>query len=147
MATHLNLKPPRHSQLLFLVFFFFFFFVALLPLISSATMSDSAAKPLDSSVPSSASSTPAVHIVYTERPEGEEDPEAYHIRTLSAVLGSEEAAKEALLYSYKNAASGFSAKLTPEQVAEISKQPGVLQVVPSRTLQLHAGGTGLHKLQ
>ncbi|XP_068663682.1 subtilisin-like protease SBT3.11 [Aristolochia californica] len=84
----------------------------------------------------------AVHIIYTERSEGEE-PETYHIRTLASILGSEEAAKEALLYSYKTAASGFSAKLTPEQVAEISKQPGVLQVVPSRTYQLHSG-PGLH---
>lgn len=33
---------------------------------------------------------------------------------------SEEAAKDALIYSYKEAASGFSAKLTPEQVTEIS---------------------------
>ncbi|KAK9109927.1 hypothetical protein Sjap_017987 [Stephania japonica] len=46
-----------------------------------------------------------VHIVYTEKPEGEE-PEAYHVRTLATVLGSEEAAKEAIIYSYKTAASG-----------------------------------------
>lgn len=52
---------------------------------------------------------------------------------------SEEAAKEALIYSYKHAASGFSAKLTAEQVSELSKQPGVLQVVPSQTVQLHTG--------
>uniref|UniRef100_A0A5B7AK60 Inhibitor I9 domain-containing protein n=1 Tax=Davidia involucrata TaxID=16924 RepID=A0A5B7AK60_DAVIN len=91
----------------------------------------------DKSVDSS-SSAAAVHIIYTEKPEGEE-PEAYHLRTLASVLGSEEAAKGVLLYSYKNAASGFSAKLTPEQVSEISKQPGVLQVVPSRTVQLHSG--------
>lgn len=30
--------------------------------------------------------SPAVHIVYTEKPEGE-DPEAYHIRTLASILG------------------------------------------------------------
>ena len=53
-------------------------------LLISLAMADSAptAKPLDSS--SSQSAT--VQIVYTERPQDEE-PEAYHIRTLTAVLG------------------------------------------------------------
>lgn len=48
-------------------------------------MSDSAATPLDQHATGS-SAEPAVHIIYTERPQDEE-PEAYHIRTLSAVLG------------------------------------------------------------
>ena len=37
-----------------------------------------------------ASSSPpetAVHIVYTEQPQNNEEPEAYHIRTLASVLG------------------------------------------------------------
>ncbi|XVE60782.1 hypothetical protein DITRI_Ditri05aG0154800 [Diplodiscus trichospermus] len=117
------------QKIIFLIFFCF--------IIGFIQMAESA----DSSKSSSSSS--AVHIVYTEKPQ-DEQPEAYHIRTLASVLGSEEAAKEALIYSYKTAASGFSAKLTPEQVAEISKQPGVLQVVPSRTLQLHSEPGRLH---
>ncbi|GMP79156.1 hypothetical protein CsSME_00034814 [Camellia sinensis var. sinensis] len=89
------------------------------------------------------SSETSVYIIYTEKPlhdhDQDQDPEPSHIRTLSTVLGSEDAAREALVYSYKHAASGFSAKLTPDQVSQISKQPGVLQVIPSRTLQLHSG--------
>lgn len=36
------------------------------------------------------------------------------------LIDSEEAAKGALLYTYKHAACGFSAKLTPEQVEDLS---------------------------
>ncbi|XP_008783407.1 subtilisin-like protease SBT3.11 [Phoenix dactylifera] len=81
-----------------------------------------------------------VRIVYTDVPEGE-DPEAFDLRSLAAVLGSEQAAKEAVIYHYKEAASGFAANLTSKQAEELSKQPGVLQVVPSRTLQLHEPDT------
>ncbi|WCJ44153.1 Proteinase inhibitor propeptide [Euphorbia peplus] len=91
--------------------------------------------------PAADSSEAAVHIVYTERP-SDEEPEAYHLRILSSLLGSDEAAKDALGYSYKTAASGFSAKLTPDQVDRLSRQPGVLQVVRSETYQLHGARPG-----
>ncbi|XP_076903550.1 subtilisin-like protease SBT3.17 [Bidens hawaiensis] len=89
------------------------------------------------------SATAEVHIVYTDQPQGQQ-PETHHLRTLTSVLGSEEAAKEALLYTYKHAASGFSAKLTPDQVEQLSKQPGVLQVVKSRSAELHSGPAQTH---
>ncbi|XP_062101200.1 subtilisin-like protease SBT3.11 [Humulus lupulus] len=126
----------------------FRFFLA--SLLISITISEIAIAMADQSSPSIAAATAtaepesAVHIVYTEQPQNNEEPESYHIRTLASVLGSEEAAKEALLYSYKTAASGFSAKLTPDQVAQISKQPGVLQVVPNRKMVLHSGEGMLH---
>ncbi|XP_049409397.1 subtilisin-like protease SBT3.9 [Solanum stenotomum] len=113
----------KKDQILSSILLFFLLFTAFI-----TTMADSQA-----SQPSNESK---VHIVYTEQPKDQE-PEEYHIKTLTSVLGSEEAAKEALIYSYKHAASGFSAKLTAEQVSELSKQPGVLQVVPSQTVQLH----------
>lgn len=65
-------KPSQPLTSLLIIF-------ALLPLITIA-MSDS----IDSD--SSSSSAPAVHIIYTEKPQ-EEEPEAYHIRTLTAVFG------------------------------------------------------------
>ncbi|XP_060216646.1 subtilisin-like protease SBT3.3 [Lycium barbarum] len=115
----------QKNQLFSSILLLFLLFAAII-----TTMADS-----QTSQPSNESK---VHIVYTEKPEDQE-PEQYHIKTLASVLGSEEAAKEALIYSYKHAASGFSAKLTAEQVSELLKQPGVLQVVPSQTVQLHTG--------
>uniref|UniRef100_A0A6N2LJT5 Inhibitor I9 domain-containing protein n=1 Tax=Salix viminalis TaxID=40686 RepID=A0A6N2LJT5_SALVM len=87
-------------------------------LLSSERMAESVPSMADSSAAAS------IQIVYTKRPQDKE-PEAYHIRTLASVLGSEDAAKEALLYNYNTVASGFSAKLTPQQAEQISTHRGV----------------------
>ncbi|KAH9624006.1 hypothetical protein KSS87_007022 [Heliosperma pusillum] len=92
------------------------------------------------------SSTTAVYIVYTEDPAGGADPHSFHLSTLSSLLGCEDAAKNSLIYVYKNAATGFSAKLTPEQVSQLQKQPGVLQVVKSKPLELH-GSNGAKNMK
>ncbi|XP_059630254.1 subtilisin-like protease SBT3.17 [Cornus florida] len=84
-----------------------------------------------------ADSQETVNMVYTEKPNGE-NQDSYNLHTLSAVLGSEEKAKDALIYNYESV-GGFSAKLTPEETAQIKKQPGVLEVVPSKSAQLQAG--------
>ncbi|XP_026664058.1 uncharacterized protein LOC113463357 [Phoenix dactylifera] len=55
-----------------------------------------------------------------------EEAEAFHIRTLAAVVGSNEKVKDAVIYHYTDAASGFSAKLTPKQVKKLSKKVGRL---------------------
>ncbi|WOL03550.1 subtilisin-like protease SBT3.1 [Canna indica] len=101
--------------------------VASLLFLSSLSSSPTAAKEEE---------TASVYIVFVEEPVGEE-PEAFHVRTLAAVLGSEAAAKRAILFHYTHAASGFAAKLTAEQVEKLEKQPGVIQVIRSRTYSIH----------
>uniref|UniRef100_A0A0D9WGX4 Inhibitor I9 domain-containing protein n=1 Tax=Leersia perrieri TaxID=77586 RepID=A0A0D9WGX4_9ORYZ len=124
-------NSPRHLSNPLLILFL---------LATIAAQIDMAACEPEQQTPAAAQEA-AVHIVYVDRP-ADADAEEFHIRTLAPVLGSEERAKEAVLYHYKHAASGFSAKLTPQQVEELKKQPGVLQVVPSQTYQLHGPGTG-----
>ncbi|KAL5202436.1 hypothetical protein ABZP36_013388 [Zizania latifolia] len=104
----LRLRLPSNSILILL------FLAATAASVAEIAM---AAEP-EQAAPAAAAQEAAVHIVYVSRPE-DADPEEFHIRTLAPVLGSEEKAKEAVLYHYKQAASGFSAKLTPQQVEEL----------------------------
>nr|XP_010911877.1 subtilisin-like protease SBT3.9 [Elaeis guineensis]XP_010911878.1 subtilisin-like protease SBT3.9 [Elaeis guineensis] len=130
-------KTPSIRIVFLLPAFVFFLLVSVLMAEEPTKIPDQAA----GEVPEEEGGDAAVHIVYVDRPETEE-AEAFHIRTLASVVGSEEKAKDAVIYHYTHAASGFSAKLTPKQVEELSKQPGVLQVVPSQTYTLFGpGGT------
>ncbi|KAL5232586.1 hypothetical protein ABZP36_031362 [Zizania latifolia] len=132
----MRIESPRSISKSLLILIFFAATAA-----SVTTEIAMAAEPEQVAPAAAAAQEAAVHIVYVSRPE-DADAEEFHIRTLAAVLGSEEKAKEAVLYHYKHAASGFSAKLTPQQVEELKKQPGVLQVVPSQTYHLHGPGAG-----
>ncbi|WVZ62908.1 hypothetical protein U9M48_012599 [Paspalum notatum var. saurae] len=71
-----------------------------------------------------------VYMVMVRAPAPGVDCDAYHMRILAAAVGSMARAKEALIYSYKLAASGFAAKLTPAQVAALQRNPAVLQALP-----------------
>ncbi|KAL6348864.1 hypothetical protein AAG906_033520 [Vitis piasezkii] len=80
-----------------------------------------------------------VYIVYMGEKK-HEDPATIkksHHEMLSTLLGSKEAAKSSILYSYKHGFSGFAAKLTESQAEDIAGFPGVVQVIPNRIHRLH----------
>ncbi|XP_042485690.1 subtilisin-like protease SBT3.10 [Macadamia integrifolia] len=60
-----------------------------------------------------------------------------HHDILATLLGSKEAAKNSILYSYKHGFSGFAATLTDSQAKAVADMPGVVRVFPNR----------IHKLQ
>ncbi|XP_073362761.1 subtilisin-like protease SBT3.3 isoform X2 [Aegilops tauschii subsp. strangulata] len=60
-----------------------------------------------------------------------------HHGMLAAVLGSKQAAEDAILYSYMYGFSGFAAVLTNAQVAQLSDLRGVVRVVRNRVLDVH----------
>ncbi|XP_010271499.1 PREDICTED: subtilisin-like protease SBT3.9 isoform X2 [Nelumbo nucifera] len=80
-----------------------------------------------------------VHIVYM----GERRHHDYqltqdsHHEILSTLLGSKQAARESILYSYKHGFSGFAALLTQSQAKLIADFPGVVRVIPNRILRVH----------
>ncbi|KAK2630841.1 hypothetical protein QOZ80_UnG0722210 [Eleusine coracana subsp. coracana] len=78
-----------------------------------------------------------VYIVTVRPPATGVNSEWYQMHILATALGSEERARQALLYSYKTVMSGFAAKLTPAQLAALKKHPDVLQALPEVKYSLH----------
>ncbi|KAH0702933.1 hypothetical protein KY290_018253 [Solanum tuberosum] len=80
-----------------------------------------------------------VHAVYLGRRKHDdvELTTSSHHQILSSVLGSQEAAKESIIYSYRHGFSGFAAKLTEAQAKRIAELPDVVHVVPNHFYQLH----------
>ncbi|XP_039120518.1 subtilisin-like protease 4 [Dioscorea cayenensis subsp. rotundata] len=80
------------------------------------------------------------YIVHVLKPEGSnflgaEDLENWHKSFLpNTTLDTGE---PRLRFSYKEAISGFAARLTPEEVRDMEKMDGFLRANPSRTLHLH----------
>ncbi|XAR60011.1 Cucumisin [Bertholletia excelsa] len=69
-------------------------------------------------------------------PEDESSVASLHVSMLQKVVGSSEAANR-LLHSYSKSFNGFSAKLTEEEVEELSAMDGVVSVFPSEKQILH----------
>ncbi|XP_019464295.1 PREDICTED: subtilisin-like protease SBT3.9 isoform X1 [Lupinus angustifolius] len=86
-----------------------------------------------------AEETSSVYIVYTGDKiyQNPETAKKYHLKMLSSLLGSKEAAKNSILYSYKHGFSGFAARLTKSQAEEIEKFPEVVSVIRNRIHKLH----------
>ncbi|XP_016564227.2 subtilisin-like protease SBT3.4 [Capsicum annuum] len=80
-----------------------------------------------------------VHIVYMGKGQ-HDDAElttSTHHQILTSVLGSPEAAKDSIIYSYKHGFSGFAAKLTKSQAKKIAELPDVVHVIPNHLYKLH----------
>nr|XP_051230307.1 subtilisin-like protease SBT3.17 isoform X2 [Lolium perenne] len=96
--------------------------------------------PLAGAVAMAAAATdgpPATYLVFVDPTPPGVTCMKYHLGILSAALGrSEEKAKAAIIYNYKNVINGFSARVTPSELEVIKKQPQVNQVLPSATLHL-----------
>ncbi|XP_077242106.1 subtilisin-like protease SBT3.11 [Tasmannia lanceolata] len=87
-----------------------------------------------------ASSTALERIVFMERTlDSARVRESKNVHTLASVLGSDKEARKAIIYTFENIIDGFSAILTDPQVEALSKQPGVLKILPAPMYHLPQG--------
>ncbi|KFK41050.1 hypothetical protein AALP_AA2G078900 [Arabis alpina] len=79
-----------------------------------------------------------IHIVHlgAKQHDSPERVTKSHYQILEPILGSKEAAKNCIIYSYRHGFSGFAAKLTASQAKNLSAHSEVLCVIPSRVLRL-----------
>ncbi|XP_062079031.1 subtilisin-like protease SBT5.4 [Humulus lupulus] len=64
-----------------------------------------------------------------------------HYSLLGSYMGSEEKAKESMLYSYNRYINGFAAVFDEAEASEIAKHPNVLSVFESKPKKLHTTHT------
>ncbi|KAL4615991.1 hypothetical protein ACB092_07G167400 [Castanea dentata] len=79
-----------------------------------------------------------VHMDHTHKPTSFLTHESWHRSILKSLLSSpaNDDDKELLLYSYSHVMHGFSARLTPSQLAEIEESPAHLATFPGSTGKL-----------
>ncbi|XP_050262156.1 subtilisin-like protease SBT3 [Quercus robur] len=79
-----------------------------------------------------------IHMDHTHKPTSFLTHESWHRSILKSLLSSpaDDDNKELLLYSYSHVMHGFSARLTPSQLAEIEESPAHLATFPGSTGKL-----------
>ncbi|KAI4390047.1 hypothetical protein MLD38_002202 [Melastoma candidum] len=60
-----------------------------------------------------------------------------HYGLLGSLMGSNERARQSIIYSYTRYINGFAAIMSEAEAAEIAKNPNVLSVFPNRARKLH----------
>jgi subtilisin family serine protease len=95
-----------------------------------------------------------IYIVFVKRPEGRmamesEDLESWYQSFLPLSTESLMEKQSRMIYSYRNVATGFAARLTDEEVKAMEKKDGFISARPQRILPLQTTHTpnflGLHK--